>query len=139
MHRHIYYQVLDTAAEEITKRVEQLNFTNLVRLKHFLLRATSAKTVNTDLDFVDKLFNSDVDNRCLRNQFLILPDLCRPTSNETLFVDSLKVALDTLGKGRGLFSEVIILMIMYYPFPLSSATAAKSFSSMSRLRFYFEF
>ena len=44
--------------------------------------------------------------------------------------------MDTLGKGRELFSEVITLMAMYYALPTSSAIAEKSLSSLRRRKTY---
>ena len=122
---------------KLQKRFVQPNIANLVRLENLLLDAISGQTINADLGFVYQLFNGDVGNRCLRNQLLMLHDLCRQTPNEMLPIDSIKDALYAFGKGRELFSAVIILMTIYYVFPVSSATAARSFSSIPRLKFYF--
>ena len=138
LYREIDYQVPDSAAEQIAKRFEQPNFANLARLENSLLDATSGQTINNNLHVVYQLFNGDGDNCCLRNQLLMQHDLCRQTPNETLFVDSIKDALDTLGKGCDLFSEVIISMTIYHVFPVSSATAARSISSMTTQLYYYD-
>ena len=69
----------------------------------------------------------------------MLPKLCRQTPNDKLCFDSIKGALDTLGKGRELFSEVITLVTMYYVLPASSAKTERSFSSLRRLKTYLRY
>ena len=122
LYRQIYYQILETTAEQLAKRFKQANFANLVRLENLLLGATSGQTINKDFDCVYQLFIGDVDNRCSRNHLIMLYDLCRQTQNESLTYISLQITL----------------MLIYHVFPVASASAARSFSSMSRLRVYFD-
>ena len=66
----------------------------------------------------------------------MLPDLCKRQSVEHIV--QVKSCIAQLGAASYMFSEVKMLLTLFYVIPGSSATAERSFSALRRIKNYFE-
>ena len=68
----------------------------------------------------------------------MLPDLCKRQSVEHIVQVKNCIAQLGLGEASYMFSEVKMLLTLFYVIPGSSATAERSFSALRRIKNYFE-
>lgn len=133
LYRSRFFQCIDNSSQQICRRFEQASFLRYLQLERLLLRASSGEEYNEEYQSVCEFFSGDIDPRRLANQLSMMQDVCNRDGSK---VSSIVGALDALGKGRELFSEIITLLQLYYVLPASSATAERSFSSLRRLKNY---
>jgi len=139
-YRHFYFEVMELAAGEIEKRFDQSDLYLIKNIEQLLLDACNGKQSYTGFDDVTSYLKDDVNCERFKIHLSMLPDLIK-----TAFKDSLPVkkvtnvrtiaeAMEHSAVYKDMLSEVNKVLKIFFTFPITSATAERSFSSLRRLK-----
>lgn len=139
-YRHAYYEVLELASGEVSRRFDQSDVGLIQETESLLLRAANGENIPSIPQPVSKYFDR-VDPALLKVQLLMLPDAIRTAHEGTPItikkVTNLRTLAETLNRSeiyKGMLTEVDKVLRAYFTFPVTSATAERSFSSLRRIK-----
>ncbi len=140
-YRHAYFEVLELASGEVDKRFDQSDLGVIQEIESLLLGAANGKDIPEIPKQVTEFFEKKVDPARLRIQLLMLPDAIKTAHEGTPVtikrVTNLRTVADTLNQSaiyKGMLGEVDKVLHAYFTFPVTSATAERSFSSLRRIK-----
>ena len=134
-YRHAYFEALELAAGEVQRRFDQADLKIVKEIEVLLLNATNGEVVqslpSTVLDYV----GNDFDQERLKCQLSLIPDMIKTATDGRINkVTHIRTIADIMQRSsiyRGMLSEVLKL---FFTFPVTTATAERSFSSLRRLK-----
>ena len=138
---YYYLEAIDHANGEIEKRFDQSELFIVREVELLLVDAANGEDIPEIPNAVVKYFQGNIDLVRLRIQLLILPDAVRTAfAGSTITVTKVthvRTIADILNQSemvKGMLSEVNKLLQAYLTFPVTSATAERSFSSLRRIK-----
>ncbi len=84
-----------------------------------------------------RFFNNDLDQDRMKAQLLMLKDAIKTANTGILKVTNVRTVADIMQENhiiQEMLSEIAKLLKIYFTFPVTSATAERSFSSLRRLK-----
>lgn len=140
-YRHAYYEALEVASGEVARRFDQPDICVIQEIESLLLNAANGEDIPEIPQPVTEYFGKKVDVARLRIQLLMLPDTiksaCEGTSVKIKKVTNIRTIADTFNQSpiyKGMLSEVDKVLRTYLTFPVTSATAERSFSALRRIK-----
>ena len=140
-YRHAYFEVLDYAIGEIVRRFDQTDLAIVREVKSLLIGAAKGKNIPEIPEAVAKYFQGILDLECLKIQLKMLPDaITNAFAGSAIRVKKVmhvRTIVDTLNKSemyKDMLNQVDKLVRSYLTFPVTSATAERTFSSPHRLK-----
>lgn len=126
------------AAGEVQRRFDQADLKIVKEIEVLLLNATNGEVVqslpSTVLDYV----GNDFDQERLKCQLSLIPDMIKTATDGRINkVTHIRTIADIMQRSsiyRGMLSEVFKLLKLFFTFPVTTATAEMSFSSLRRLK-----
>lgn len=141
-YRHAYFEVLEVIAGEVNRRFDQPDLKIIRDIENLMINASNQATFNVSDELVTYL-KDDIDCTRLKHQLLTIPDLVRTafsadsvTIKKVTNVRTIADAMDKCNIYKGMLTEIDKLLKLYFTFPVTSATAERSFSSLRRLKTY---
>ena len=106
-------------------------------MENLIEEAAKGKPIPS-INFVNQLYDGDLDIARLRIQIQMLPNIGeKQCNNMTEVIVAVKMALKTGGIViQKMLSEVIILLRLYLTIPVTTATSERSFSVLRRTKNY---
>ena len=137
-YQQAYFEALELAAGEVERRFDQADLRIVKEIEVLLLNAANGEVVqslaSTLLDYMGK----DFDHERLKCQLSLIPDMIKTTGDGSINkVTHIRTIADIMQRSsiyRGMLSEVFKLLKLYFTFPVTTATAERSFSSLRRLK-----
>ena len=125
----VYCSHTCTIAGEVQRRFDQADLKIVKEIEVLLLNATNGEVVqslpSTVLDYV----GNDFDQERLKCQLIKTA-----TDGSINKVTHIRTNADIMHIYRGMLSEVFKLLKLFFTFPVTTATAERSFSSLRRLK-----
>ena len=142
-YRHAYFEALDQACGELENRFDQSDLTIIHDMEALLVNAANGEALHEISADVIKCFREKIDVSLLKVQLSMLPGAINTafagTSVKVKKVTSARTIADALDDSnlvKGMFSEVDKVLRLYFTFPVTSATAERSFSSLRHIKTY---
>lgn len=136
-YRSIYYPVLDSCYESITKRFDSEDFLNIESLERNIVTFLTGERGDLKLSLQDVTpFEGDVDLPRLELHLSMLKDVCRVRNLTVTSFNHLRDLFKSDESLRTILSEVMILVELFYTIPITTCTAERSFSALRRLKNY---
>ena len=143
-YRHAYFEVLDQACEELENRFDQSDLTIIHDIMEALLvNAANGEAIREISADVIKCFRGKIDVSLLKVQLSMLAGAINTafagTSVKVKKVTNARTIADALNYSnlvKGMFSEIDKVLRLYFTFPVTSATAERSFSSLRLIKTY---
>ena len=141
MYHQIYYEAIDIVSEEVKRRFDQSDICLIRDLENLLLSYANNQNPaellsQTLVDFIEK----DVNAERLKVQLAMLPDLIKTAFNGTIKkVTNIRTIADAMMQSdiyKTMLCEVNKLLLLYFTFSVTAATAERSFSSLRRVKSY---
>lgn len=133
-HRIIFFQFLDNILGTMDDRLNQPGLKLYERIENTILLSANNATTAECVEAICQHFGSDLDERKLRLNLEMLPDLMEGNVAEKL--SDVTDRIKELGSARRLYGELSKLIVLLLVIPVSSATAERSFSSLRILKSY---
>ena len=138
-YRQAYFEVLEQACGEIENRFNQSDLSVISEIESLLVDAANGQDISAIPDVLTK-YNIDLGR--LKTQLLMLLDTISSaftgsvSVKRTTNVRTIAEALNQSNIVKGMLSEVDKLVQAYLTFPVTSATAERSFSALRRIKTY---
>ena len=137
-YRHDYFEVFELASGEIKRRFEQSDMSTIVQLEMLLISAANSTMANEIPETVSAYLGSDVDVERLKVQLLMLPDMVKTASEGQIkAITNVRTIASLMEQSKiykGMLSETDKLLKIYFTFPVTLATAERSFSALCRIK-----
>ena len=140
-YRQAYFEALDHAGGEIEKRFDQSDLAFVREVESLLIDAANGGDVPDIPETIADYFRGKIDPARLKIQLLMLPDAISTAFAGSAInikkVTNVRTIADTINQSdfvKGMLSEVDKLLRAYLTFPVTSATAERSFSSLRRVK-----
>ena len=137
-YRQDYFEVFELAAGEIERRFEQSDLSTTTEIENTLIRAANGTMVVEIPETVLMYIQGDIDAECLKIQLLMLPDMmktaCEGRIKRITNVRTIASSMEQSAIYKGMLSEIDKLLKIYFTFPVTSATAERSFSALHRVK-----
>ena len=132
-YRQVYFEALDLFVVSLQERFKQPAYTIYANIEQLLLTAVNEEELYRDgLADIEQYYTEDIDLISLETEFHLLANLCKNTQI-LCFNDLLKV-LKAAPVERKLIPNVVLLCMILYVSPATSATAERSFSLARRIK-----
>ena len=140
-YRQSYLETIDHANGEIEKRFDQSELFIVHEVELLLIDAANGEDIPEIPNTVVKYFQGKIDLVRLRIQLLMLSDAVRAafagstiTVTKVTYVRAIADILNQSEMVKGMLSEDNKLLQAYLTFPVTSATAETSFSSLRQIK-----
>jgi hypothetical protein len=137
-YRHAYFEALELGAGEVDKRFNQQDFLLIKEIEGLLIKSANGETVQPLSDTLLKYFDNDIDPTQLTFQLAMIPTLIKTALDDTIKkVTNIRTIADAMEKSdmyKNMLTEVDKLLRIYFCFPVTSATAERSFSLLRRIK-----
>ena len=136
-YRHAYFEALDQTCGEIERRFDQSDLSLVLKIESLLLNSANGQhTFTPELHRILAKYSIDIDR--LKMQTAMLSDAIKTAFDGSVkTVTNVRTIADALKQSsvvRGMLNEVDKLVQAYFTFPVTSATAERSFSSLRRIK-----
>ena len=128
-----YFQTLDLAVGEVEKRFEQTDLHIIENIEVLLLKAGNGELIGSIPPVVQNYLSQDFDQDCLKTQPSLVNNTIK-TANEgnvpitkVTNVRTIAKAMNTSEIYKTMLSKVYKLLQLYFTFPVTKATAERSF------------
>ena len=132
-----YFEVLEQACGEIENRFNQSDLSVVSDIESLLVNAANGQDIS---EIPQVLTKYQIDLARLKIQLLMLPDtISTAFTGSVKTVTNVRTIAEALNQSKivkGMLSEVNKLVQAYLTFPVTSATAERSFSSLRRIKTY---
>ena len=138
-HRHMYFEVTELAAGEVERRFTQKDLGMISDIESSLIKCANGETdqfISTD---AEAYLKDDFDLERLKIQLSMLPDVIKTSSLNIKQVTNVRTIVSAMSESaiyQGMLQEVDKLLKLYLTFPVTIATAERSFSSLRRVKTY---
>ena len=141
MYHQTYYEAIDVVAEEVKRRFDQPDICIIRDIENVILECANEGTTGLLTQQIVEFLGSDVDVKRLKVQLAMLPDLIKTAFDGSIKkVTNIRTIPDAMTKSsiyQKMLCEVDKLLLLYLTFPVTTATAERSFSSLRRVKTYF--
>ena len=131
-YRHAYFEALELGAGEVNKRFDQQEFLLIKEIEGLLIKSANGETQQPLSDTSLKYFEKDIDHTQLAFQLAMIPTMIKIALNSTIKkVTNIRTIADSMDMSdmyKNMLTEVDKLLKIYFCFPVTSATAERSFS-----------
>ena len=125
-YRHAYFETLELAAE-VEKRFDHGDICTIKEIEILLLNASNGETVDTFPSLVQSYLSNDIiDLECLKIQLSLVQDMIKTANSDSIPVTKV-TSIRTI-------AEAMNTSDIYKTFPVTTATAKRSFSSLRRIK-----
>ncbi len=136
-YRHAYFEVLEQVCGEIERRFDQSDLSVVQKIESFLIESANGQhTLCPELHQILEKYHIDIDR--LYIQIAMLADTINTAFGGSIkTVTNVRTIADALNQSnivRGILNEVDKLVQVYLTYPVTSATAERSFSSLRRIK-----
>ena len=134
-YRHDYFEMLELATGEIERRFEQPDIAKIKEIECLLIDAANGGKVETIPEPLLNYLKDDVDAERLKIQLSMVADMIKTDQMAIKEVTNVRTIADTMQKSeiyKGMLSEIDKILKIYFTFPVTSATAERSFSALRR-------
>ena len=139
-YRQVYFEVLENCCGEIDNRFAQSDLTLISSLEKLLLDAANGEVIRQEIPSYLSHYLSEQEIVQLKAQLPMLPGAIDSTlSGSVKHVTNVRTVCDALNGSeimKQMLSIVHKLAVIYLTFPVTSATAERSFSSLRRVKTY---
>ncbi len=137
-YRHLYFEALELAAGEVERRFDQSDLELVKEFEVLLLNAANQGDAQEISQAVLEYLGHEVDQLRLKVQLSMLPDMIKTAfAGAITKVTNIRTIADGMNQNeiyKGMLSEVDKVLKIYFTFPVTSATAERSFSSLRRIK-----
>ena len=137
-YRQAYFEILELAAGEVERRFDQVDLKIIKEIEELLLNAANGKVVQSLPSTVLEYVGKDFDQERLKYQLSFIPDMIKTATDGSIKnVTHIRTIADITQRSsiyQGMLSEVFKLQKVFFTFPVTTATAERSFSSPRRLK-----
>ena len=137
-YRHAYFESFELALGEIENRFNQSDLQFIKKIEELLLNAANEQSTNVTED-IKKYLQPEVDCSRLSVQLAMIPNMISSvfSSNPITRVTNIRTIADAMNTSdiyKSMLCEVDKLLKIFFTFPVTSATAERSFSSLRRIK-----
>ena len=138
--RHAYFEALELAVGEVERRFEQSDMKLIKEMEVMLVEAANGVVTDSIHEDVTRYLAADVDCSRLKVQLGMVSDMVKTafsdatTPNKTTNVRTICDAMNESEIYKGMLGEVEKVLRIYLNFPVTTATAERSFSSLRRIK-----
>ena len=137
-YRHIYFEVLELAYGEIERRFKQPDFHIIQNLESLLIKVANRETVQPEESLLNYL-EKDIDRDRFIVQLSMVADMIKNALQQTPIkkVTNLRTIAEGMNQSeiyKKMLGEIDKVLKIYFTFPVTTATAERSFSSLRRLK-----
>ena len=138
-YRHAYFEVMELATGEVERRFDQSDLHTIRKIEQLMLDACNGNDY-TSFDDVLCYLKDDVDYERFKAHLSMLPDLIKVAFKDSVPVKkvtnvrTIAEAMEQSVIYKDMLSEVDKVLKIFFTFPVTSATAEWSFSSLRRLK-----
>ncbi len=139
-YRHAYFETLELAAANVEKRFHHKDIRTIQEIETLLLKAGNGETVDSLSSLVQSYLGKDFDLKRLKIQLSLVHNMMKTANSESVPVTkvtnvrTIAEAMNTSDIYKTMLSEVNKLLKLYFTFPVTTATAEWSFSSLRRIK-----
>ena len=140
MYCQTYYEGIDVVAEEVKRRFDQPDICMIRDIENLLLKSANEGTTDLLSKEIIKFLGVDVNIKRLKVQLAMLPDVIKTAFDGSVKkVTNIRTITEAMTKSslyQNMLSELDRLLLLYLTFPVTTATAERSFSSLRRVKTY---
>ena len=139
-YRHAYFETLELAAGEVERRFDQADLNTIKEIEVLLLKAGNGDVVDSIPPVIQSYLDKNIDQDRLKTQLSLVCDMIKTAFSGSIPVTkvtnvrTIAEAMNTSDIYKGMLSEVDKLLKLYFTFPVTTATAERSFSSLRRIK-----
>lgn len=136
-YRHSYFETLELAVGEVERRFDQADLITIQEIEVLLLRAGNGETIDSIPPVIQSYLDKDLDQDRLKTQLSLVCDMIKTASSQVKKVTNVRTIAETMNKSaiyKCMLGEVDKLLQLYFTFPVTTATAERSFSSLRRIK-----
>ena len=137
-YRHAFYEALEHAIGEIQRRFDQPDLHVVSEVEALILNAANGEEISDIPEAVCDYFKEKINLSDLKIQLCMLPNAIQTVQGTKIKrVTTIRTVAETLNTStmvNGMLKEVGKLVQAYYTFPVTSATAERSFSCLRRIK-----
>ena len=126
-----YFEALDYACGEVQRHFVQSDLATVSEIESLLLDASNGKTLTDISPKVQEFFRKKIDLSRFEVQLQMLLKTAYQGSKK---LTSIRTVADALNQSDVVKGEVDKVLKAYLPFPVTSATAERVFSSLRRIK-----
>lgn len=136
-YRHDYFEI---AAGEIERRFEQPDIAKIKEIETLLIDAANGRKLEVIADPLLQYLEDDVDAEPLKIQLAMVADMIKTSRKDNTaikVVTNVRTIADTMQESeiyKGMLTEIDKVLKIYFTFPVTSATAERSFSALRRIK-----
>ena len=137
--RHKYFETLELAVGEIERRFNQEDIGVINSLESFLIDNANDNSTSMPDNLETYLKDTGFDLQRLKVQVPMLPSVIKTSSQAIKQVTSVRTIVGAMAESdiyKGMLPEINRLLKLYLTFPVTTATAERSFSSLRRVKTY---
>lgn len=139
-YRHAYFETIELAAGEIEKRFAHKDMSTIKEIEEILVKAGNGEAIDTLSPVIQSYFGNDIDLDRFKVQLTLVKDMIKTANAETVPVTkvtnvrTIASAMNASDIYKTMLSEVDKVLKIYFTFPVTTATAERSFSSLRRIK-----
>ena len=141
-HHHLYFEVTELTAGEVERRFLQADIQLISEVETTLLEFSNERMTASLPPSLQMYISEEFDLEKLKIQLSMIPDMLRTAFDNTSGikeVTSVRTIATAMNKSeiyKGMLQEVDKLLKLYFTFPVTTATAERSFSSLRNIKTY---
>ena len=138
-YRHAFFEVIEFATGEIERRFDQEDIITIREIELLLLNAANDNPcdIQTLSSSVELFLEKDFDLKRLCTQLAMVADMVKQAAPQVKTVTNIRTIAEAINSSdiyKRMLSEVLRLLSLYFTFPVTTASAERSFSSLRRLK-----
>lgn len=139
-YRQTYFETLDLAVGEVERRFQRSDLHIIKDIDNLLLNAANRREIEPISDVVAKFLENDVDPERFKVQLLMVADMIKTAyanSIPMMKVTNVRTISEAMVQSeiyKGMLCEIDKALKLYFTFPVTSAPAERSFSSLQRIK-----
>ena len=138
-HRHLYFEVTELTAGEVERRFVQPDIQLISAIESTILEFSNNTPTTSLPASLQTYLNEEFDLEKLKLQLSMIPDVLRTATSGVKEVTNVRTVAMAMSKSeiyKGMLQEVDKLLKLYFTFPVTTATAERSFSSLRYIKTY---
>ena len=141
-YRHAYFEVLESAAGEVERSFDQADLHIIKEIEVLMLKAANGEIIDSIPPVIHHYLDKDVDRDRLKTQLSLVCDMIKTALSGSIpiqTVTNVRTIAEAMNKGdiyKTMLSEVDKILKLYFTFPVTTATAERSFSSLRRIKMF---
>lgn len=136
-YRHAYFQTLELAAAEVERRFDQADMNTIKEIELLLVKAGNGETIDSISPAIQSYLCRDIEQDRLQNQLSLVCNMIKTGGMKIKKVTDVRTIAEAMNKStiyKGMLGEADKLLKLYFTFPVTTATAERTFSSLRRIK-----